>query len=84
MVANFEAMMENTDDYIYFKDRTIVFTARQADHGVFPAILTSTGPNCIGKTDYDLLPEEFADTFYQAGKSWPSPRIERSRRSAQC
>ena len=52
MMVNFKAMMDNTDDYIYFKDRNHVFT------GASETLVAITEPSehwgdLIGKTDYD-------------------------------
>ncbi|MDK9719494.1 MAG: PAS domain S-box protein, partial [Trichlorobacter sp.] len=61
------AMMENTDDYIYFKDRNHVFT------GASQTLVTLCSPaehwtDLIGQTDYDVFPEEYADLYYQLEK----------------
>jgi len=61
MMANFRAIMENSEDYIYFKDRNHVFTA------VSQTGIPSDGKcraDVVGKTDYDLLREESADALY--------------------
>ena len=67
MMANFKAMMENSDDYIYFKDRNHVFT------GASQTLVAITEPSehwtdLIGKTDYDVFPEEYADIYYELEK----------------
>jgi diguanylate cyclase (GGDEF)-like protein/PAS domain S-box-containing protein len=67
MMANFRAMMENTDDYIYFKDRNHVFT------GASQTLVQITAPaehwsDLIGLTDYDVFPEELADVYYRLEK----------------
>ena len=67
VLANFTAMMENTDDYIYFKDRNHVFT------GASQTLVSITDPSehwtdLIGKTDYDVFPEEYADEYYSLEK----------------
>jgi diguanylate cyclase (GGDEF)-like protein/PAS domain S-box-containing protein len=66
-MANFRAMMDNTDDYIYFKDRNHVFT------GASQTLVSITDPSdhwtdLIGKTDYDVFPEEYADIYYRLEK----------------
>jgi diguanylate cyclase (GGDEF)-like protein/PAS domain S-box-containing protein len=67
MLANFKAMMENTDDFFYFKDRNHVITsARQTMF--FPGDDSISWTELIGKTDYELLPEKFADAFYRLEK----------------
>ncbi len=62
MMANFKAMMENTEDYIYFKDCNHVFT------GASQTLVAITSPSdhwedLIGLTDYVLRchinPEKF-------------------------
>jgi PAS domain S-box-containing protein len=67
VLANFSAMMEVTDDYIYFKDRNHVFT------GASQTLVTLTDPSehwtdLIGLTDYDVFPEEYADKYYSLEK----------------
>lgn len=53
--ANFRAMMENTNDFIYFKDRNHVFT------GASQTLVSITAPaqhwtDLLGQTDYDVFP----------------------------
>jgi len=67
VMANFKAMMDNTDDYIYFKDRNHVFT------GASQTIVAITDPSeywtdLMGKTDYDVFPEYYADLYYHLEK----------------
>ena len=67
MMANFKAMMDNTNDYIYFKDRNHVFT------GASQTIVSITNPSVywtdlMGKTDYDVFPEDYADIYYRLEK----------------
>ncbi len=66
-MANFRAMMENTDDYIYFKDRNHVFT------GASQTLVELCEPaehwtDLIGQTDYDVFPEAYADIYYKLEK----------------
>lgn len=66
-MVNFAAMMENTDDYIYFKDRNHVFT------GASQTLVSLCDPadhwtDLLGQTDYDVFPEEFADVYYRLEK----------------
>lgn len=61
------AMMENTDDFIYFKDRNHVFT------GASQTLVSICQPaehwsDLIGQTDYDVFPEEYADIYYNLEK----------------
>jgi diguanylate cyclase (GGDEF)-like protein/PAS domain S-box-containing protein len=65
--SNFRAMMESTDDYIYFKDRNHVFT------GASRTLVVLTSPiedwtELLGKTDYDVFPENLADIYYKLEK----------------
>jgi len=67
LMPNFVAMMENTDDFIFFKDRHHVFTAASQ------TLVSITDPSehwtdLIGKTDYDVFPEEYADVYYRLEK----------------
>jgi diguanylate cyclase (GGDEF)-like protein/PAS domain S-box-containing protein len=67
VLANFQAMMESTDDYIYFKDRNHVLT------GASQTLVSITPPSLhwselIGKTDYDIFPEAYADAYYRLEK----------------
>jgi PAS domain S-box-containing protein len=66
-IPNFRAIMENTDDYIYFKDRNHVFT------GASQTLVSICSPaehwtDLIGQTDYDVFPEEYADIYYRLEK----------------
>ena len=67
LLPNFTAMMENTDDYIYFKDRNHVFT------GASQTLVELTSPSehwtdLLGLTDYDVFPEILADAYYRLEK----------------
>ncbi|OIQ96896.1 putative diguanylate cyclase YegE [mine drainage metagenome] len=67
MMPNFKAMMDNTNDYIYFKDRNHVFT------GASQTLVSLTNPSehwtdLLGQTDYDVFPEEYADIYYELEK----------------
>ncbi len=65
--ANFRAMMENTGDYICFKDRHHVLTG--ASQSLAALAGRSDQPyDFIGKTDYDVFPEEYADLNYRLEK----------------
>lgn len=66
-LKNFVAMLENTNDYIYFKDRNHVFT------GASQTLVNITDPtehwtDLIGKTDYEVFPREFADIYFTLEK----------------
>jgi len=67
LMSNFVALMENTDDYIYFKDRNHVFT------GASQTLVALTDPSehwtdLLGLTDYDVFPEKYADIYYALEK----------------
>lgn len=67
LMTNFKAMMENADDYIYFKDRNHVFTgASQALVEITES--TQHWSDLIGMTDYDVFAEEYADIYYRLEK----------------
>jgi len=75
LTTNFTAMMDNTDDYIYFKDRNHVFT------GASQTLVAITDPSeswedLLGKTDYDVFPEAYADDYYRLEKQVFSGEIE--------
>ncbi|MFK5950392.1 MAG: PAS domain S-box protein [Methylococcales bacterium] len=64
LITNFKAVMENTDDYIYFKDRNHVFT------GASETLVSLTESfehwtDLLGLTDYDVFPEQYADSYYE-------------------
>jgi PAS domain S-box-containing protein len=59
--------MENTDDFIFFKDRNHVFTCASRN------IMKPFGPDresvsVLGLTDYDVFPEKSADISYRLEK----------------
>ncbi|MDQ6968821.1 MAG: GGDEF domain-containing protein, partial [Mariprofundaceae bacterium] len=63
LTVNFESMMENTNDYIYFKNHNHVFT------GASQSLVSLCDPvehwtDFLGQTDYDLFPEEYADKYF--------------------
>jgi two-component system, sensor histidine kinase and response regulator len=65
--ASFRAMMENTNDFIFFKDRNHVFT------GASQTLVALCDPaehwtDLLGQTDYDVFPEAFADSYYRLEK----------------
>ncbi len=65
--ANFRAMMEVSDDYIYFKDRNHVITgASQTLVSLCQGVRQWTG--LLGLTDYDIFPEPYADSYYRLEK----------------
>lgn len=65
---SFVAMLENTDDYIYFKDINHRFiSASQTIVNVTNGIKHWT--DLIGKTDYDVVSREYADIYYTLEKN---------------
>ena len=65
--ADFSALLENTDDFIFFKDRNHVFTG--ACRKMTSALdATLYGPSLFGLTDYDIFPEQYADIYYRIEK----------------
>ncbi len=67
MTARFRALMENTDDFIFFKDRNHVFTAA-SQNMVAPADPVEGSKDLLGQTDYDIFPEKYADIYYRLEK----------------
>jgi diguanylate cyclase (GGDEF)-like protein/PAS domain S-box-containing protein len=66
-VTYLQAIVENTDDYIYFKDRHHVFT------GASQTLVSLCEPaahwsDLVGVTDYDVFPEAYADYYYRLEK----------------
>jgi len=63
---NFQAMMEHTDDFIFFKDAHHVLTASS------DSMARITGHNkgyeIVGKIDYELFPKEHAEVYYKLEK----------------
>ncbi|MCP4970706.1 MAG: GGDEF domain-containing protein [Arcobacter sp.] len=63
---NFNAMLEFTNDFIFFKDKHHVITASSE------SMAKITGYNnkeeLIGKTDYEIFPHDHADKYYQLEK----------------
>ena len=64
---NYIAMLESTDDYIYFKNRDHEFTG--ASQTLVDLTLgTELWTDLIGKVDYDVFPREYADIYYTLEK----------------
>lgn len=65
--AHFKALMENTDDFIFFKDRNHLLTG--ASRSVMDVLdADGRGSTALGQADYDLFPEEYADVYYRLEK----------------
>ena len=65
--TNFAVIMDTTDYYLYFKNRNHVITAASR------SLLALCSPtrqwsDLIGKTDYDVFPEPFADQYHRLDK----------------
>lgn len=63
MVHNFHAMLENTNDYIYFKNRFHVFTA--ASKSLVELTSVNNRKQLVGQTDYEVFPKEYADEYFK-------------------
>ena len=66
-VSHLSTLMDNTDDYIYFKNRDHVFTGASQTL-VEITEQTERWTDLLGKTDYDVFPREFADIYYTLEK----------------
>ncbi len=65
---NFQTLMKNTDDFIFFKDRNHTFTdISQTLFDVCDADAESW-TDLIGLTDYEVFPEDYADEYYRLEK----------------
>ncbi|MDR3792163.1 MAG: PAS domain-containing protein, partial [Terracidiphilus sp.] len=67
-LTTIEPMMNVVGEALYFKNRNHVFTA--ANRQVLQYFSNADGDDngLLGKTDYDLLPEEYADAHYELEK----------------
>lgn len=74
IVENFNAMMNNSDDFIYFKDRFHVFTG--ASETLVRLTNVFKKEDLIGKTDYEVFPTEFADHYFKLEKEVFSGEVE--------
>ncbi len=64
LAVSLQAILENTDDIIFFKDRNHLFT--QASKSMLRHIRPMlNGQDLIGLTEYDYLPEEQADFIFE-------------------
>jgi diguanylate cyclase (GGDEF)-like protein/PAS domain S-box-containing protein len=64
LAVSLQAILENTDDIIFFKDCNHVFT--QASQSMLRAVKPMLkGQDLIGLTEYDYLPEEQADSIFE-------------------
>ncbi|MDD2698552.1 MAG: diguanylate cyclase [Arcobacteraceae bacterium] len=63
LLIAFQAMLENTNDYIYFKDLNHIFIA--ASKSLVSLTSVETREELVGKTDYDVFPYEMADEYFK-------------------
>ncbi len=75
--ANFEAMLEHTDDFIYFKDTNHIVMAASDTLAIITGY--QKGYEIVGKTDYDIFPKEHADTYYKLEKDLYKGNIPHAR-----
>jgi two-component system, cell cycle response regulator len=76
LLHSFNAMMQNSDDYIYFKDKNHLFTA--ASETLVSLSTVDKVQDLIGKSDYEVFDRYFADTYYKLEKDVLSGRKEMS------
>jgi diguanylate cyclase (GGDEF)-like protein/PAS domain S-box-containing protein len=64
LIASFKTLVEQTDDFVYVKNRNHVILAASR---TLPNLTESARHRAelVGKTDYDLHPEEAADEYYR-------------------
>lgn len=74
MVYNFHAMLENTNDFIFFKDKYHVFTA--ASKTLVNVSSVNDRSEFVGKVDYDVFPKEYADKYFKLEKQVFSGMID--------
>ncbi|MGH1463010.1 MAG: GGDEF domain-containing protein [Neptuniibacter sp.] len=63
---NFRTMMNQSNDFIFFKDKFHVLTA--ASQTLANITGFDTGESLIGLTDYEIFPLELADDYYRLEK----------------
>ena len=62
LIQNLQSMLENTNDYIYFKDRNHVFTAASKTLASITSV--DTRAELVGKVDYDVFEKDLADEYF--------------------
>lgn len=67
LVYNFNAMLENTNDFIYFKDANHVFTG--ASKRLVDITSVDSRRELIGTIDYDVFDAAYADEYYKLEKA---------------
>ncbi|WP_373002949.1 PAS domain-containing protein [Sulfurimonas sp.] len=63
---NFQAMMEFTNDFIFFKDANHILTASSDSLAIICGY--KKGHEIVGKSDYELFPFEHAEVYYKLEK----------------
>lgn len=63
--AQLRALLEFTDDFVYFKDLHHVYTAASEPSRQTVFELPGKREDVVGRTDYDIFPEEYADRRYR-------------------
>jgi len=61
-IINLHAMLENTDDFIYFKDRNHLMT--DASKTLVAMTTADSREELIGKMDYELFDRDLADKYF--------------------
>lgn len=64
---NFNAMLERTNDFIYFKDENHLFTA--ASKTLVGITTVASLGELIGATDYEVFGKKYADEYYKLEKA---------------
>lgn len=76
LLHNFNAMMQRSDDYIYFKDANHLYTA--ASQTLVSLTSAKSREDLLAKTDYELFESFYADKYYQLEKDVLSGEKEMS------
>ncbi len=63
LVYNFNAMLENTNDFIYFKDANHLFTG--ASKTLVNITSAQSQNELIGTTDYEVFERAYADEYFK-------------------
>jgi len=63
LIKNLQAMLENTNDYIYFKDVNHVFTA--ASKSLVDITSVENRDQFLGSVDYDVFAKDLADEYFK-------------------
>ncbi len=66
LVYNINAMLEKTNDFIYFKDANHLFTA--ASKTLLDITSAKTQEELVGATDYEVFAKEYADEYFKLEK----------------